>query len=95
MDKLKMEDERLNLELEKSRGDPNKMKIALEKKINLYKRFLKESDLGDLDRLSLENKREWALCHHLIIVMGKETSKKIADLTRRINRLEKTVQLDG
>jgi hypothetical protein len=95
MDKLKMEDERLNLELEKSRGDPNKMKIALERKINLYKRFLKESDLGDLDRLSLENKREWALCHHLIIVMGKETSKKIADLTRRINRLEKTVQLDG
>lgn len=95
MDKLKMEDERLNLELEKSRGDPNKMKIALERKINLYKRFLKESDLGDLDRFSLENKREWALCHHLIIVMGKETSKKIADLTRRINRLEKTVQLDG
>lgn len=95
MDKLKMEDERLNLELEKSCGDPNKMKIALERKINLYKRFLKEGDLGDLDRLSLENKREWALCHHLIIVMGKETSKKIADLTRRINRLEKTVQLDG
>lgn len=95
MDKLKMEDERLNLELEKSRGDPNKMKIALERKINLYKHFLKESDLGDLDRFSLENKREWALCHHLIIVMGKETSKKIADLTRRINRLEKTVQLDG
>jgi hypothetical protein len=95
MDKLKMEDERLSLELEKSHGDPNKMKIALERKINLYKRFLKESDLGDLDRLSLENKREWALCHHLIIVMGKETSKKIADLTRRINRLEKTIQFDG
>lgn len=41
MDKLKMEDERLNLELEKSRGDPNKMKIALKRKINLYKRFLR------------------------------------------------------
>jgi hypothetical protein len=95
MDKLKMEDERLNLELKESRGDPNKMKKALEMKINLYERFLKESDLDDLDRLSLENKREWALCHHLIIVMGKETSKKIADLTRRINRLEKAVQLDG
>ena len=95
MDKLKMEDEKLNLELEESHGDPNKMKIALERKINLYKRFLKENDLGDLDRLSLENKREWALCHHLIMIMGKETSKKMADLTRRINRLEKTVQLDG
>ena len=53
MDKLKIEDEKLNLELEESHGDPNKMKIALERKINLYKRFLKESDLGDLDRLSL------------------------------------------
>lgn len=47
-----MEDERLNLELEESRGDPNKMKKGLERKINLYKRFLKESDLDDLDRLS-------------------------------------------
>ena len=94
IDKLNMEDEKLNLELKESHRDPNKMKVAFERKINLYNRFLKESDLGDLDRLSLENKREWAFCHHLIIVMGKETSKKIADLTRRINRLEKTAQLD-
>jgi hypothetical protein len=62
MDKLKMEDEKLNLEL--SHGDANKMKGVLERKINLYNCFLKESDLGDLDRLSLENKRECALCHH-------------------------------
>ena len=94
MDKLNMEDEKLNRELKESHRDPNKMKAAFERKINLYNRFLKESDLGDLDRFSLENKREWAICHHLIIVMGKETSKKIADLTRRINRLEKTAQLD-
>jgi hypothetical protein len=69
--------------------------VALVRKINLYSRFLKEKDLGDFDRLSLENKREWALCHNLIITMGKEITKKIAVLTRRINRLEKTVQLDG
>ena len=95
MDKLKIEDEKLNLEVEESHRDPDKMKVALVRKINLYNRFLKEKDLGDFDRLSLENKREWALCHHLIIIMGKEINKKIADLTRRINRLEKTVQLDG
>jgi hypothetical protein len=95
MDELKMKDEKLNLELEESHGDPNKMKVALEKKINLCNHFLKENDLSDLDRLSLENKREWALCHHLIIIMGKETTKKIADLNRRIYRLEKAVQLDG
>jgi hypothetical protein len=92
MDKVKMEDEKLDLELEESHGDPNKMKVTLERKINLYSRVLKESDLGDLERLSLENKREWALCHHLIIAMGKESSKKIADLTRRVSKLEKTGQ---
>lgn len=92
MDKMKMEDEKLDLELEESHGDPNKMKVALERKINLYNRVLKESGLDDLERLRLENKREWALCHHLIIAIGKETSKKIADLTRRVSRLEKTGQ---
>lgn len=94
MDKLKLEDGKLNVELEESHGDQNKMKVALEKKINLYNCFLKENGLSDLDRLSLENKREWALCHNLILIMGKEASKKIADLTSRVYRLEKAVQLE-
>jgi hypothetical protein len=93
-DKLKVEEENLNIELEESHGDPNKMKVALEKKINLYIRFLKEDDLSDLDRLSLENKKEWALCQHLILILEKESSKKITDLTKRVYRLEKAVQLD-
>jgi hypothetical protein len=92
MDELKMEDGKLNVKLEESHGDPNKMKAALEKKINLYNSFLKEDYLSDLDRHSLENKREWALCHNLILIMGNETSKKIADLTRRVYILEKAVQ---
>src|SRR5262245_49236840 len=92
INKMKMEDEKLDRELEESDGDPNKMKVALERKINLYNCVLKESGLDDLERLRLENKREWALCHHLIIAIGKETSKKIADLTRRVSGLEKTVQ---
>ena len=92
MDELKLEDGKLNVELEESHGDQNKMKVALEKKINLYNCFLKGDGLSDLDRLSLENKREWALCHNLILIMGKETSKKIADLTRRVYKLEKAVQ---
>ena len=75
MDELKMEDGKLNVKLEESHGDPNKMKAALEMKINLYNSFLKEDYLSDLDRLSLENKREWALCHNLILIMGKETRK--------------------
>ena len=94
MDELKLEDGKLNVELEESHGDQNKMKVALEKKINLYNCFLKGDGLSDLDRLSLENKREWALCHNLILIMSKETSKKIADLTRRVYRLENAVQLE-
>ncbi|MGI0043518.1 MAG: hypothetical protein ACRD47_07385 [Nitrososphaeraceae archaeon] len=66
-----MEEENLNLELEESHGDPNKMKVALEKKINLYIRFLKEDDLSDLDRLRLENKREWGLVPSFNINTGK------------------------
>ena len=93
-DKWKVEEENLNLELEESHGDPNKMKVALEKKINLYIRFLKEDDLSDLDRLRLENKREWALCHHLILILEKENSRKITGLTKRVYNLEKAVQLD-
>jgi hypothetical protein len=93
-DKLKVEEENLDIELEESHGDPNKMKVALEKKINLYIRFLKKDDLSDLGRLRLENKKEWALCQHLILILEKESSKKITDLTKRVYRLEKAVQLD-
>jgi hypothetical protein len=93
-DKLKVEEENLNTELEESHGDPNKMKVALEKKINLYIRFLKKDDLSDRDRLRLENKKEWALCQHLILILEKESSKKITDLTKRVYRPEKAVQLD-
>jgi hypothetical protein len=92
--RLKVEDEKLNNELEESHRDTDKMKVALEKKINLYKRFLKKEGLRDLDRISLENKREWASCQLLILIMGKETSKKITDLTVRVYRLEKAVQLE-
>lgn len=89
-----IDDEKLNNELEESHGDPDKMKVALEKKINLYKRFLRKEGLSDLDRISLENKREWASCQLLILIMGKETSKKIIDLTVRVYRREKAVQLE-
>ena len=94
MDKLQVKNDKLDQELEDSHGDPIKMKVALEKKINLYKRFLKKEDLGELDRIILENKREWASCQLLILIMGQETSKRISDLSERVDRLEKAVQLD-
>ncbi|MGH9963583.1 MAG: hypothetical protein ACRD5E_01985 [Nitrososphaeraceae archaeon] len=56
IDKLKIEDDRSDLGLEDSHGDPNRMKVAHEKRINLYKRFLNQDDLSDLDRISLKIK---------------------------------------
>jgi hypothetical protein len=57
MNKLKVEDDKLNQELEESHGDFDKMKLVFEKRIELYNKFLKDDDLTNrLDRLTLENK---------------------------------------
>lgn len=49
---------RLNLEQEDSHGDYEKVRLVFEKRIDLYKRFLKEESLTELDRFRLENKKE-------------------------------------
>ena len=58
-----MEEDKLNQEQEDSQGEFIKMKSLFEKRIQLYKRFLKEDSLTDLDRLGLENKKEWQIFH--------------------------------
>ena len=60
-DNLKLEDDKLNQELEKSHGDFDKMKLVFEKWIDLDKRYLKENNLDHTDRLSLKNKKEWMM----------------------------------
>ena len=65
MDRLQVEDDKLNLELEESHGDYENMRSIFEKRIDLYKCFLKEESLTELDRLRLENKREWTVSHLL------------------------------
>jgi hypothetical protein len=55
--KLQVEDDKLNLELEESHGDYEKMRLIFEKRIDLYKRFLKEESLTELDRLAGKQKR--------------------------------------
>ncbi len=57
MDRLQVEEDKLNLELEESHGDYKKMRLIFEKRIDLYKRFLKEESLTELDRLRLEIRR--------------------------------------
>jgi hypothetical protein len=65
------------------------MKTVFERRIQLYKRFLKKEGLTELDRLRLENKKEWAMSHLLSLIMREETTNKFSELTKRIYRLEK------
>ena len=72
------------------------MKLVFEKKIQLYKKYLQKGELTDrMDRLTLENKKEWALCHLLGLIEQQEAINKFSELTKRIYRLEKkTAGLD-
>lgn len=77
------------LQVEESHGDYEKMRLIFEKRIDLYKRFLKEESLTELDRLRLENKREWTMSHLLNLIIEKGLRIRITDLTKRVYRLEK------
>jgi hypothetical protein len=92
--KLREEEDKLNQELEESHGNYQIMKVVFEKRIDLFKRFLKQEDLTDLDRLMLENKREWNMSHLLSLIINEETTIKIRDLTKHVYRLEKAAQLE-
>jgi hypothetical protein len=94
MNKLREEEDKLNQELEESHGNYEIMKVVFEKRIDLFNRFLKEEGLTDLDRLRLENKKEWNMSHLLSLIINEETTIKIRDLTKRVYQLEKAVQLE-
>jgi DNA polymerase elongation subunit (family B) len=94
MERLREEDDRLDQELEDSHGTYEKVKAVFEKLIQLYTRYLKKEDLTEIDRLKLENKKEWTMSHLLLLTMKEETVNKFSELTKRIYRLEKkTVEL--
>jgi hypothetical protein len=86
MNKLKEEEDKLNLELEESHGNYEIMKVVFEKRIDLFNRFLKQESLTDLDRLRPENKKEWNMSHLLSLIINEETAIKIRDLTKRVYR---------
>jgi hypothetical protein len=89
----KAEEDKLNQELEESHGNYEIMKVIFER-IDLFNRFLKKEGLTDLDRLMLENKREWNMSHLLSLIINEETTTKIRDLTKRVYQLEKAAQLE-
>ena len=80
INKLKLEDDKFNQELEDSHGDFDKMKLVFEKRIDLYGRFLKDDELTDrIDRLTLDNKKEWTMSHLLNLIVEKECNSTSID----------------
>lgn len=65
-------------------GQFKETKAVLEKRINLYKYYLKKEGLSELDRLRLENKKEWSMSHLLSLITHKETTTKFSVLTKQI-----------
>lgn len=91
VNELRAEEDKLDQEQEDSHGEYEKMKLVFEKRIDLYKIFLKKEGLTELDRLRLENKRQWTMSHLLSLIIHKDTTNKISSLMQRIYQLEKTV----
>jgi hypothetical protein len=94
MNALKDEEDRLDREQENTHGVYHEMEAIFEKKIQLYKRYLRKEGLTDLDRLRLENKKEWQMSHLLRLIEHEDVVSKISELIKRVYRLEKNVGLN-
>lgn len=64
--------------------------MVFEKRIELYKRFLKKDSLSDIDKLTLTNKKEW-MSRLLNLIIEQELRERITDLTKRVYRLKGTL----
>ena len=64
--------------------------MVFEKRIELYKRYLKKDSLSDIDKLTLTNKKEW-MSRLLNLIIEQELRERITDLTKRVYRLEKAL----
>lgn len=91
MDKLKAQEDKLNLELENAHGEYAKTKAVLQKRIGLYLRYSKEEEITELERLTLTNKREWNMAHLLLLITHEESLNTFSELTKRIHNLEQKV----
>jgi hypothetical protein len=81
VDELETEENRLNQELEDAHSNVVKTKSVLERKIDLYVRYLKKGEpTNKLDRLMLQNKKEWNMSHLLSLIMHIETTNKFSEL---------------
>jgi hypothetical protein len=94
MNALKIEEDRLDREQENTQGVYLEMKEVCEKKVQLYKRYLKKEGLSELDRLRLENKKEWQMSHLLGLIEHQDIASKVSEVTKRVYRLEKNTGLN-
>ena len=64
------------------------MKLVFEKRIELYKRYLKKDSLSDTDKLTLTNRKEW-MSRLLNLVIEQELRERITKLTKRVYTLRR------
>lgn len=86
--KLKVEEDKLDRARRRIERI-QKTKAVFERWIQLYKRYLKENGLRELDKIMLENKKQSQMRHLLGLIEHEESINRLSDLTAWIYRLEK------
>lgn len=94
MDIIRKETDKLDQKLEGAHGEFNKTKAVLEKKRALYSRYENSEGLTKMDRLEVQNEKNWYMAHLLGLIEHEDIINKISELTERVNKLEQTVQIE-
>jgi hypothetical protein len=94
MDSIRKETDQLDQQLEGTHGEFDKTKAVLEKKIALYSRYEKSDRLTKMDRLEVQNKKNWYMAHLLGLIEHEDFTNKLIELTERVTKLEKAIQME-
>ncbi len=94
MDSIRKETDKMDQQLEGIHGEFDKTKAVLEKKIALYSRYENSDRLTKMDRLEVQNKKNWYMAHLLGLIEHEDFTNKLGELTERVNKLEKAVQME-
>lgn len=92
MDNIRKETDKLDQELEEAHGEFGKTKTVLEKKIALCNRYENSDRLTRMNRLEVQNKKNWYMAHLLGLIEHEDLIDKLGALTDRVNQLEQQQQ---
>jgi hypothetical protein len=84
IENIRKETDKLDHDLEEAHGEFEKTKAVLEKKIALYSRYENSDRLTRMDRLEVQNKKNWYMAHLLGLIVHEDINK-ISDLTKRVD----------